>query len=75
MSDLRDSGSLEQDADVIMFIYRDEVYDKNTEKKNIAEIIISKQRNGETGTIELKWQPEFTKFYNLERPKPQNREE
>ncbi|MBQ0058725.1 MAG: replicative DNA helicase [Lachnospiraceae bacterium] len=64
MSDLRDSGAIEQDADVVMFIYRDDYYDKNSEEKNIAEIIIAKQRNGPIGTIKLVWLPEYTKFVN-----------
>ncbi|MCQ2559648.1 MAG: replicative DNA helicase, partial [Clostridia bacterium] len=65
MSDLRESGSLEQDADVIMFIYRDEYYNEESEKKGIAEIIVAKQRNGPTGTVELAFIKEFTKFVNL----------
>ncbi len=67
MSDLRESGAIEQDADVVMFIYRDDYYNHDTEKKGIAEVIIAKQRNGPIGTIELKWSPEYTKFFNLEK--------
>lgn len=67
MSDLRESGAIEQDADVVMFIYRDDYYNHETEKKDIAEIIIAKQRNGAIGTIELAWLPRYTKFANLER--------
>ncbi len=69
MSDLRESGAIEQDADVVMFIYRDDYYNKDTEKKNISEIIIGKQRSGPVGTIELAWLPEYTKFGNLEKRK------
>ena len=67
MSDLRESGAIEQDADVVMFIYRDDYYNKDTDKKNISEIIIGKQRSGPVGTIELAWLPEYTKFGNLEK--------
>lgn len=67
LSDLRESGAIEQDADVVAFIYRDEYYNPDTEKKNIAEIIIAKQRNGPTGTIELVWLGQYTKFANYER--------
>lgn len=71
LSDLRESGAIEQDADVVMFIYRDEYYNHDTEKKGISEIIIAKQRNGPIGTVELAWLPEYTKFANLEHRKGQ----
>ena len=67
MSDLRESGAIEQDADVIMFIYRDDYYNKDTDRKNISEIIIAKQRNGPIGTVELVWLPQYTKFANMEK--------
>ena len=67
LSDLRESGAIEQDADIVMFLYRDEYYFNDTEKKGIGEIIIAKQRNGETGTIELAWLGDLVKFVNLER--------
>lgn len=66
LSDLRESGAIEQDADVVMFIYRDDYYNHDSEKKGIAEIIIAKQRNGPIGTIELAWLPEYQRFMNLE---------
>ena len=66
MSDLRESGAIEQDADVVMFIYRDDYYNKETDRKGISEIIIAKQRNGPIGTVELAWLPQYTKFANLE---------
>ena len=66
-SDVRESGAIEQDADVVMFIYRDDYYNKDTELKGISEIIIAKQRNGPIGTVNLAWLPEYTKFANLER--------
>lgn len=67
LSDLRESGAIEQDADLVMFLYRDDYYNADTEKKNIAEVIISKHRNGPTGTIELRWFGEYTKFANLKK--------
>ena len=67
LSDLRESGAIEQDADVVMFIYRDDYYHKDTEKKDIAEIIIAKQRNGPIGTVELVWLPRFTQFANMKK--------
>ena len=65
LSDIRDSGAIEQDADVVMFLHREAYYDPETEKKNIAEVIIAKQRNGPLGTVELGWQAEYTKFVDL----------
>ncbi|WP_029451730.1 replicative DNA helicase [Clostridium algidicarnis] len=66
LSDLRESGSIEQDADIVMFLYRDEYYNKETEEKNIAECIISKQRNGPVGTVKLAWLGQYSKFGRLD---------
>ncbi len=67
LSDLRESGAIEQDADIVMFLYRDDYYNPETDKKNIAELIIAKHRSGSTGTIELVWLGQYTKFANLEK--------
>ena len=69
LSDLRESGAIEQDADVVMFLYRDDYYNKESEKKGIAEVIIAKQRNGPIGTVELLWMPNYTKFVNYNNKK------
>ena len=67
MSDIRDSGSIEQDADVIEFLYRDDYYNPDSNKQNILEVIIAKQRNGAVGTVELYYQKEFNLFTGLEK--------
>ena len=67
LSDLRESGAIEQDADVVMFIYRDEYYNHDSDMKGISEIIIAKQRNGPIGTVNLVWLPQYTKFANMEK--------
>jgi len=72
LSDLRESGAIEQDADVVMFIYRDDYYNKDSENPGIAEIIIAKQRNGPIGKIDLVWMPQFTIFKNSTREKPKD---
>ena len=69
LSDLRESGAIEQDADVVMFIYRDEYYNKDSSAKNVAELIVAKQRNGPVGTVEVAWLPQYGKFANLEKPR------
>lgn len=65
LSDLRESGSIEQDADIVMFLYREDYYNPDTEKKNVAEVIIAKNRQGSTGTVELAWLGQYTRFANL----------
>ena len=67
LSDLRESGAIEQDADVVMFLYRDDYYNKDTDRKDVAEVIIAKQRNGPIGTVELAWLPQYTKFANMQK--------
>ena len=67
LSDLRESGAIEQDADVVMFLYRDDYYNKDSDKKGVAEVIIAKQRNGPIGTVELVWLPNYTKFANIQK--------
>jgi replicative DNA helicase len=67
LSDLRESGAIEQDADIVMFLYRDDYYNPDSEKKNIAELIIAKHRGGATGTVEMVFLGQYTKFADLER--------
>ena len=67
LSDLRESGAIEQDADIVMFLYRDDYYNPDSEKKNVAEVIIAKHRSGSTGTVELLWLSSYTKFANIEK--------
>ena len=66
LSDLRESGAIEQDADIVLFLYRDDYYNEDSEKRNIAECIVAKNRHGETGKVELRWMPEYTTFSTLE---------
>ena len=66
LSDLRESGSIEQDADIVLFLYRDDYYNEDSEKHNIAECIVAKNRHGETGKVELRWMPEYTQFSTLD---------
>ena len=66
LSDLRESGAIEQDADIVIFLYRDDYYNENSEKKNVAEVILAKHRGGSTGTVELAWLGNYTKFANLD---------
>lgn len=67
LADLRESGAIEQDADIVMFLYRDDYYNQDSEKKNIAEVILAKHRGGSTGTVELLWMGNYTKFANMEK--------
>ena len=67
LSDLRDSGAIEQDADIVMFLYRPEYYDDSKEKANLAQVIIAKNRHGSTGKVDMMWNGEYTKFSTLEK--------
>ena len=67
LSDLRESGAIEQDADIVIFLYRDDYYNEESEKKNIAEVILAKHRGGSTGTVDLAWMGNYTKFANLDK--------
>lgn len=67
LSDLRESGAIEQDADIVLFLYREGYYNPDAENPNLAECIIAKNRHGETGTVELQWLPEYTTFTSVER--------
>ena len=66
LSDLRESGAIEQDADIVLFLYREDYYNENAENRNVAECIVAKNRHGETGTVSLQWLPEYTAFSSLE---------
>ena len=72
LSDLRESGAIEQDADIVMFLYRDDYYNQDSEKKDIAEVIMAKHRGGSTGTRKLLWMPSYTKFGNLSNQQYEN---
>lgn len=72
LSDLRESGAIEQDADIVIFLYRDDYYNEDSEKKNIAEVILAKHRGGSTGTVELLWLGNYTKFANIEKYRNEN---
>lgn len=74
LSDLRESGSIEQDADVVLFLYREEYYKENTNKPGVTEVVIGKQRGGQTGSVDLKWLAEYTKFANLDKSNKWNKE-
>ena len=72
LADLRESGAIEQDADIVMFLYRDDYYNQDSEKKNIAEVILAKHRGGSTGTVDLLWLGNYTKFANIEKYRQEN---